>query len=125
MTFDKELLFKSSLPEAEVEIPGKGTVRVRALTHDEALGISKGIRSEADAHDRRAQIERRMLALAMVDPPMTEDEVGRWQKASVAGEIEPVGKAIQRLSGMLPEADKEAYVEFEENPDSEFRLPPG
>lgn len=114
---DKELLFKSALPEAEVEIPGKGTVRVRALTRAEALSmqhVEGGVQA----------IERRMLALAMVDPELTEAEVGQWQKASVAGEMEPVGVKIQELSGMTEGAAKEAYKAFDENPDAEFRLPP-
>ncbi len=120
MTFDKELLFKESLPEADVEIPGKGTVRVRALTRAEALSCQ----SVKDGPGRVEAIERKMLALAMVDPEMTEAEVGRWQKASVAGEMDRVGNKIQELSGMTEGAAKAAYKEFESDPDGEFRLPP-
>lgn len=117
MSFDKELLFKSALPEADVEIPGKGTVRVRGLTRAEAMSLQdvKGV----------AAIERKMLALALVDPQLTEAEVGRWQKASAAGEMEPIGAKVQELSGMNEGAAKEAYKEFDADPDAEFRLPPG
>lgn len=121
MGFDKELLFKSSLPEAEVDIPGKGTVRVRALTRTEALSIQH----VKEGPGRVEAIERKMLALAMVDPEMTEADIGRWQKASAAGEMEPVGRKVQELSGMTEDADKAAYKEFESDPDGEFRLPPG
>jgi hypothetical protein len=122
MAVDKELLFKGSLPEADVEIPGKGiTVRVRALTRHEAMSIQQ----VKDGPGRVEAIERKMLALALVDPEMTEAEVGRWQQASVAGEMEPVGLKVNELSGMTEGAAKAAYKEFESDADGEFRLPPG
>ena len=66
-----------------------------------------------------------MLALALLDPVLTEAEVGRWQKASTAGELEPVTNKVSELSGMTEGAAKAAYEEFESDPDGEFRLPPG
>lgn len=123
--FDKELLFKQALPEADVELPGKGSVRVRGLTRTEALGIKSAVKSEADAIKRTAELERKMLALAMIDPEMTETEVGRWQQASAAGEMDLVVDQVQVLSGMARGEAKAAYKEFEADPESEFRLPPG
>lgn len=117
MAFDKDLLFKPRLPEADVEVPGIGTVRVRALSRAEAMLVRKA--------DGTAAVERKMLALALVDPVLTESEVGRWQKASIAGELEPVTDKVSELSGMTQGAAKEAYQEFDEDPDAEFRLPPG
>lgn len=116
MTFDKELLFKPRLKEAEVEVPGVGTVRVRALSRAEAMSLqdTKGV----------AAIERKMLALALVDPVLTEAEVGQWQQASAAGELEPVGIKVQELSGMDEGAAKAAYKEMDADPATEFRLPP-
>lgn len=117
---DKATLFESSLPEDDVELGnGKGTVRVRALTRAEAMSCQQ----VKDGPGRVAAIERKMLALAMVDPEMTEAEVGRWQKASTAGEMEPVGLKVQQLSGMTEGADKEVYQGFDADPDSEFRVP--
>lgn len=119
MTVTKELLLKSRLEEADVEIPGVGTVRVRALSRAEVLDVQK-------LQDKgTARMERRMLSLAMVDPQLTEAEVGEWQQASAAGEMEPVGLKVQELSGMLEGADKAAYKEFESDPDTEFRVLPG
>lgn len=117
MAFDKELLFKPRLAEAEVELPGIGTVRVRALSRQEALDVQKmnGV----------AAIERKMIAMALVEPKLTQAEVGQWQDASPAGELEPVTNKISELSGMTEGAAKEAYKEFEEDPDSEFRILPG
>lgn len=99
---DKAKLFARRLDEEDVEIPGVGTVRVRALTRDEALKVN-GVELE------QAELERRLLAWALVDPVLTEDEVAKWQAASNAGEIEHVTRVITRLSGMEAKADKAAY----------------
>lgn len=118
MTFDKELLFKPRLPEADVDVPGVGTVRVRGLSRSEAMSL----RASADNVEA---VDRRMLFLGLVDPKLTEDEVSQWYAASPAGEIEPITIKISELSGMTEGAAKEAYKAFDENPDAEFRLPPG
>jgi hypothetical protein len=118
----KELLFKSRLAEADVAIPGVGTVRVRALSRAEALMVRKATDLAGDVDGPRALVlERKMVATAMVNPVLSESEVARWQRASAAGELEPVTDAIQRLSGMLPTAAKEAYRELEADPEAEFR----
>lgn len=98
---DKEALLKPRLPEAEVEIPGVGTVRLRGLSRAEAMMIQgiKGI----DA------TERKLLHLALVDPVMTEAEVGQWQKSAPAGELEPVTDKVTELSGLREAAEKAAY----------------
>lgn len=98
---DKELLFRPRLPEADIEVPGIGTVRVRGLNRIEAMHVQ--------AADGPEATERRIMTLGMVDPELTEAEVGQWQKASAAGEIEAVSSKIAELSGMLPGADKTAY----------------
>ena len=118
MTVDKELLLKKRLPEAEVEVAGIGTVRVRGLSRSEAMSL------KAQASDVEA-VDRRMLFLGMVEPKLTEAEIAEWYAASPAGEIEPVSLKISELSGMTEGAAKEAYKAFDENPDAEFRLPPG
>lgn len=114
---DKELLFKPRLPEAEIDVPGIGTIRVRGLNRGEAMMVQEAKGTEAT--------ERRIIALGMVDPPLTEDEVKRWQRAAPAGEIEPVSRRIAELSGLVEGAPKEAVKEFEANPDAEFRVLPG
>ena len=113
---DIELLFKPRLPEANVDIPGLGPVRVRGLNRAEAMMVQEAKGTEAT--------ERRILALGMVDPPMTEFQAGRWQKAATAGEIEPVSRKIAELSGMLDDSAKEAYKTFEATPDAEFSVLP-
>jgi hypothetical protein len=125
MGFDKSILFKARLPEADVEVPGVGTVRVRGLSRAEVMAIRSEVKDEADAIKRVAAIERKMLALALVDPELSEAEVGKWQKASTAGEMEPVTDMVQVLSGTVEGAEKAAYKEMESDPDSEFRDVPG
>jgi hypothetical protein len=98
---DKELLFKSRVPEGEIELSGIGTIRVRGLTRAEAFLLQQLNNTEI--------IERRMIAITMVDPPLTESEVGKWQKASSAGELEAVTSKIQQLSGMGDAATKAVY----------------
>ena len=121
---DKELLFKPRVPEADVDIPGVGTVRVRGLTRAEVMMVTKATDTENVDGPRAMVLERKMLAMAMVDPPMTEAEVGRWQNASVVNELDPVSYKVQELSGMLSGAAKQAYKDFEADPGSEFRLLP-
>jgi len=114
----KEDLFKPRLPEAMVYVPALGgEVRVRGLNRGEAMMVQQAKGTEA--------IERRILHLGMLDPMMSEAEVGQWQKAAPAGEIEPVSRKIAELSGMLDDAAKEVYSEFEANPDLEFPTLPG
>lgn len=114
----------TTLDEADVPVRN-GFVRVRALTRGEVNRIRSSVKSTEDAIKRTAELEAKSLAKAMVNPTMTIPDVQRWQENSPAGEIEPVVQKVQELSGLLDGAAKEAYREFEENPDAEFRLPPG
>lgn len=95
---DKNALFAPRCPEDDVDLPGVGTVRVRGLTRAESMLVSelKG----------NAVIERRVIAIGMVDPVLTEAEVGQWYRAAPAGELQQVAAAIQRLSGLDEGADK-------------------
>lgn len=108
---DKSKLINQTLPEADVEIPGVGTVRVRGLTRYEMQMIWK-----LEAGDEVK--ERKNLALAMVDPPMSEAEVEAWQKSSPAGQINRVAMEVNRLSGIGRDAEKEAYKSVRDEPDA-------
>lgn len=114
---DKEALFRPRLPEDDVEVPGVGTVRVRALSRIEAMHVQAANGPEAT--------ERRILAAGLVDPTLTEAEAGKWQKAAPAGELEPVTTRIAELSGMAPDSDKETYKSFRDEPDAGVRALPG
>ena len=94
MSIDKAALLASrGIGGETVEIPGVGEVKVRGLTRAEVLSIQN---DDLDA----AGMERKLLAFAMVEPQLTEDEVAEWQKVAPAGELEPISDAIQKLSGL-------------------------
>lgn len=99
---DKDALFKPRLTEREVEIPGLGSVRIRALSRQETLHL----KDKAMPVD---EVERRLVSLAMVEPSLTEAEVGQWQDTSSAGELEVITQAIAEMSGMNINGAKEAY----------------
>lgn len=99
---DKETLLAARLPEADVEIEGVGTVRVRALTRAQALEV----RDQATEVDK---LERTLLHWALVDPHLSPGEIRQWQEAAPAGEIEPIINKITELSGMTKLAAKEGY----------------
>ena len=106
MAVSKEALFKPRLAEETVEIPDVGEVRIRALSRSEVLGFRK---RKVDGVD---EMERVLVAAALVDPKLTEAEVGQWQDASDAGELELLTRAIQELSNMDAGAAKEAVKRF-------------
>jgi hypothetical protein len=113
---DKEALFAPRLPEDDVEVPGVGTVRVRALTRLEAMKVQSAGSVEAT--------DRLLLSFGLVDPKLTEDEARRWQGASVATEIEPVSNRILELSGMAEGADKESYKSLRDGSEPGVRVLP-
>lgn len=130
----KDQLFASSLPEGDVELGrGAGWVKVRALSRAEQLHVQA-------AGDDIGEADRRVLALGMVRPELIiaglkhrDDakrceacaDAGRWQAAVPADVIEPVTDRIAALSGMQEGADGKAYMDFEADPGSEFRVLPG
>jgi hypothetical protein len=121
---DLEALFSAPLPEDDVELSGGRVVRVRGMTRSEVLKVRSQVKDVADAIKRQAEFERRLIAMAMVNPPMTTADVQRWQDASAAGEIERVTNRVEVLSGLKDDAVKEAVKEFEADPDAEFPVPP-
>jgi hypothetical protein len=104
---DKEKLLAKRLKTETVEIPDVGDVVVRALTRAEAFQFTE---KDLEPED----MERRLLAAALVDPQLTLDEVAEWHSASAPGEIQPVVQAILRLSGLEVDAPKKAYQQFRE-----------
>ncbi len=96
---DRDLLKKARLVEEDVDLPGVGTVRVRAMSRAEAMRIK-------DKSMSVAKMEQIILSTAMLDPVMSVDDVREWQEASGAGEIELVVAAVTRMSGLERNAGK-------------------
>ena len=86
------------VPEGEHEIEGVGTVKIRGLSRAEAIELRKV--------DDAAVADRRMVALGLVEPKLTEDEVKTWQENSPIHEIEALTVAIGELSGQGAGAQK-------------------
>lgn len=116
---DKAALLKLRLPEDVVDVPGVGAVRVRGLSRADVLALQQADTSAPGG------FERKLLSLAMVDPELTEDEVGQWQAGAGPMELEAVTAKVSEMSGMGKAAAKDAYKEFESDPDAEFHVLPG
>lgn len=90
---DKATLLKGFLPETDVDLPsGIGTVRVRGLSRQEAVAVSK--------IDDQVGMERKAIACGLLDPRMTEAEVDEWSQVAVAADVQAVAQAISALSNM-------------------------
>lgn len=103
MTYlDKDALFsRSATREDDVELPGGGTVRVRALTRAEALRIAAEKKGGGTA-----VLERKLLAAGLVEPQITEAEAEAWQQSASADAVRAVSDRIAELSGMVEGAAK-------------------
>jgi len=95
-----------------VNIPGVGTITVRAITRFEQMVFSKAAAGDVTVFDRK------QLAAALIDPELSEDEVGRWMEAAPAGEISIIVGIIGELSGTDREVkalQREAFRSFGNN----------
>lgn len=102
------LLAQTNSETRDVLLPAFGfSVTVRGLTRSEALRVA-GKPMAAD------ESERKLLALAMVDPVMTEEDVRRWQKVAPAGQLQPVELAVRELSGLVGDEVREGIAQFRE-----------
>jgi hypothetical protein len=82
-------------------IEGVGEIRFRGMSRTELVTAGE----IAEEHGTLAA-ERFTLSKAMVDPPMTEDQVRAWQEGSPGTEINDVAMKINALSGVKKGADK-------------------
>lgn len=99
---------ESGMPEADVDVPGLGTVRVRGLSRFEVMVMKKSTDTENIEGTRALVIEQKLLSMAMLDPVLTEDEVKTWQKTAPPGELDAVSLKVQELSGLLDAPKSEA-----------------
>ena len=102
---NKEQLLAPNMFERDVEVPQLGTVRVRALARGETLRIYQGAGEDPNLMD----IEPKVLALGLVEPKLTEDEVRQWYDTAPFFVVQPIVEAIMTMSGMKRESPKDAY----------------
>lgn len=93
----------------DVEVDGVGTVTVRGLSRAESLIVGK---AEGDP----TATERTMLRFGMLEPALTETQIREWLAVAPNDHVDPITKAIARLSGMLEESPKEAYKSTGDGP---------
>jgi hypothetical protein len=98
---DKELLLRPRFKRETIEIEGVGTITVQALSREQLLSVGTDLSA--------LETEQRALAAAMVDPPMTVEDIAAWQAASPAEEMSEVIDVVYRLSGIARGQDKEQY----------------
>lgn len=84
---------------AEVEIEGVGTIIVRGLSRWEMIHLQK-------LADNRHRQDAAALAIAMVEPKLTDEEAAAWQRAGGWAEIEAIAQKINALSGIGKDAAK-------------------
>lgn len=99
---DKELLLKPRLAEEDYDIPGVGTVRVRALSWEEC---SEFQRWTQDGKPTR-EVYARVLHRSLVDPAISEEEAGTLLGSANGGEIEALVAHIVKASGLVEGAQK-------------------
>jgi hypothetical protein len=104
----KESLLARTLPQKDVEL-ADGTVRVRALSRSESIRVA-GLSGDIDA------AETFILACALIDPELTEEEVTRWRAAAPSGEVDAVADAVLELSGMTAKAAEATARRFPKGP---------
>ena len=92
----------TGLPQDDVEIPGVGSIRVRAMNRGELLMAGK---IGDDGKNQRA-MEMYVLSSCVLDPEMTQDDVADWMASAPAMEIQPVVQKINELSGVSQGAAK-------------------
>lgn len=105
MAISKEDLLKAAVGHHTFEIEGVGEVRYRGLTRGEAVKLQG---KQMDA----AEMDRKLLALAVEEPKLTEAEWGEVADVVSAGLLEPLSRAIAQASGMRVEDAKAAYAQF-------------
>lgn len=106
---DRTRLLKPRLPEREIDLDGVGTIRVRGLSRAEVLSC-KG--------KQRDELEPVLLAMAMVDPALTEDDVHAWRQVATTEEIRVVLETVWDLSGLGEGAGKATYKSVPDEPAS-------
>lgn len=108
---DKAALLRPHLAEVDVTLPDGGVVRVRALSRAEVFAF-QALHAQGDAN----LLDSRMLAAAMVDPELTEEEVGQWRAGAPNGEVDAVSDAILEVSGLKEGAARQASATFPAGP---------
>jgi hypothetical protein len=108
---DKETLLKPRLPEAVVEIPGLGEVRIRGLSRTQVQSVLA--LHEVDP----GRSDPLFLSYGLVDPSLTEEEATLLLNSTPVMELQPVFDKIKAISGLEEGAEKAAIKSLPHGPD--------
>jgi hypothetical protein len=113
-------LTESRLEEQDYVLEETGQrIRIRPLSRLEVLQAQKlrdvGI----------PEMEQHMLRCAMVRPVLRDADVKAWQAATPAGDLEPLTRYLNRISGLNKGADTETYERFRGGSEPGVRSLPG
>lgn len=99
-----EQLVKQRAGEEDLLLPSGLLVLVRGLSRGEVFMMQK---ARADGGIKTEQAwEQRMVALALLQPQLTEDQVMEWQQGPAGGDMETLTEKIKVLSKLGEGADK-------------------
>jgi hypothetical protein len=96
----REQILARKVGHGVAELPGGGTVAIRALTRDEVLEMQQ--LEGASLADR----DNFLCSKGMTDPVMSVEDVAAWAAAGAAGDIVAITEAVARLSGLAEGAGK-------------------
>lgn len=94
-------------------------VRIRALSRLEVLRAQKLRDAGLDV------MEAHMIRCAIIRPVLRDVDVRAWMDATPAGELEPLTRRINALSGLDVGADTAAYERFRDRSDGRMGSLPG
>jgi len=106
-TVSKDAFLKGHLPEADIEVPEIGVIRIRGLSRSESLRTV-----DMDSDVREAQV----LAWGIIEPALTVEDAETWRSNATGGVVAAVVHEILLLSGMIdpPKAVVAAKRSFQE-----------
>jgi hypothetical protein len=92
---------RENVEKLEIQLPdGPATITVRGLSRNEHLVASKRFGEDDIAK------EQWLASKAMIDPPLSPEEVRIWQEVSGPQEINQVMMKVNELSGISAGAEK-------------------
>lgn len=99
----KEDLLKVRFGIEDFHLDGVGTVKIRSVSRELVMSLNS-----QDPPVTPIDRERQIVSAALVEPKLSVEDVTAWQASSPAGEIEPLTRAIMKLSGLGKDAAKAA-----------------
>lgn len=88
---DKEAFLKPALPERYLGL-SVGRVKVRGLSRAEHVSLQA-------LKDDLGALERSIVQMGLVEPPLTLEEVATWYASALSDDVDAIVAAVSELSG--------------------------